>query len=673
MIKQVRFVVLLAFVFLTQSVRGQISLNADYSRYNIDRPITISFSNGPGNAADWIGIYKVGDVPGTNQATDWLYVNGTQTATVGISTGSVTFPAGLKDVGKYWVGFLENDGYNILKTDSIQVLDTLPRVTLNKKIFGLGDSIIATFKNGPGNPTDWIGIYHAGEVPGAPGIYSTLWAYVNGTQGATDSIRNGTIIFDTGLSEVGPYYVGFFLNDGYTFLDSTGFLVKSTDTIAPGPPTNVLTLSGTFSNLVLWDDVVNEPDAKYNVYYSTHQFSSVDSTIDDVPPYDWPVKTGSATHLLRAPGTDQNVTYYYGVNATDLASNVGPIGGGLTPVTTMAKGVPTISETAPQNFVADGEITEWIAAGIKPVKLNAFGANPTAHVVTNTAITDSNDLRVDVYMAMDANNLYIAYDVVDDIVSVDTSAGLQTWNQDSPDLNIGLYDWRGPHHKGYARGATPDYMLRFSKNRINDDHWGTIVMYPGANYVWKEKGVLPGYIVEAKIPFTTFAAIPGSVQPVPLPLDQVFVPRKGMRIPIDFSINDRDGGTGREGILSYSTLNNDNSWQNMYNWTYTWIGNQWLTGVQRDEAVPGTYELSQNYPNPFNPTTNIRFSVAQSGNVSLKLYDVLGREVAALVNERKAPGRYEVKFDGGGLASGVYFYRLQAGNFIQARKLLLLR
>ena len=103
MIKQVRFVVLLAFVFLTQSVRGQISLNADYSRYNIDRPITISFSNGPGNAADWIGIYKVGDVPGTNQATDWLYVNGTQTATVGISTGCVTFPAGLKDVGKYWV------------------------------------------------------------------------------------------------------------------------------------------------------------------------------------------------------------------------------------------------------------------------------------------------------------------------------------------------------------------------------------------------------------------------------------------------------------------------------------------------------------------------------------------------------------------------------------------
>jgi hypothetical protein len=663
--KQIRFFVLLAFVFLTQTVDAQVTLKADHPTYNINTPITISFGNGPGNATDWIGIYKVGDIPGTDQSTDYLYVNGTQTPTVGISTGSVTFPAGVNVQGKYWVGFFENDGYTILMTDSIQVLDTLPRVTINKKIFGLGDSIIATFKNGPGNPTDWIGIYHAGEIPGAPGVYSTLWFYVNGTQGATDSIRNGTIIFDTGLSDVGPYYIGFFLNDGYTFLDSTGFLVKSTDSLAPAAPTNVSAVAGTFANLVIWDDVPNEPDVKYNVYFSTHQFTSVDSTIDDVPPYDYPIHTGSATHALRAPATDQNVTYYYGVNATDLASNVGPIGGGLTPITTMAKGVPVISDTAPANFAADGELTEWIAAGIKPIRLNAFGANPTAHVVSNGVITDSTDLRVDVYMAMDANNLYIAYDVVDDMVSVDTSAGLQTWNQDSPDLNIGLYDWRGPHHKGYARGETPDYMLRFSKNRINDDHFGQVVMYPGTNYVWKEKSLLPGYIVEARIPFPTFAAISTG--------DRVFVPKKGMRIPIDFSINDRDAGTGREGILSYSYLNNDNSWQNMYNWTYTWIGDQWTTDVQRDEAVPRTFELSQNYPNPFNPSTVVRFQLPVISNVRLVVYDILGREVAMLVNERKAAGSYEVQFDGAGLASGVYFYRLQADEFVQTRKLLLLK
>ena len=157
---QLRFFVLVAFVVVAQTVYGQVSLHADHSVYNINRPITIAFSNGPGNAADWIGFFKVGDIPGTDQATDWQYVNGTQTATVGISTGSLTFPAGLKVVGKYWVGFFENDGYTILKTDSIQLVDTLPSVTINKKIYNLADSIIATFKNGPGNPMDWIGIYH---------------------------------------------------------------------------------------------------------------------------------------------------------------------------------------------------------------------------------------------------------------------------------------------------------------------------------------------------------------------------------------------------------------------------------------------------------------------------------------------------------------------------------
>jgi hypothetical protein len=345
----------------------------------------------------------------------------------------------------------------------------------------------------------------------------------------------------------------------------------------------------------------------------------------------------------------------------------------------MARGVPVISETAPPGFAADGDLAEWVAIGIAPVRLNSFGLNPTAHVVPNTVVTDSNDLRVDVYMAVDADNFYIAYDVVDELVSVDTSDAT-TWAQDSPDINIGLYDWRGPHHRGYSRGAKPDYMLRFSKNRINDDHFGQIVMYPGENYVWMEKTLVPGYIVEAKIPWTAFAAIS--------PGDQVFVPRKGMRIPIDFSINDRDEGTGREGILSYSALNNDNSWQHMYNWTHTWIGAQWTTGVEGEEAVPGTFELSQNYPNPFNPTTTIRFSIPQSGDVTLRVFDILGREVAVLVNEKRTAGRHDVTFDGTGLASGVYLYRLQVrpldsatgrdsrsgtGDFVQVRKLLLLK
>jgi hypothetical protein len=86
-----------------------------------------------------------------------------------------------------------------------------------------------------------------------------------------------------------------------------------------------------------------------------------------------------------------------------------------------------------------------------------------------------------------------------------------------------------------------------------------------------------------------------------------------------------------------------------------------------------TYGLDQNYPNPFNPSTRIKFSIPQSEFVSLKIYDVLGNEVATLVNEQRAPGAYEVTFDAGNLASGVYVYTLTAGDFVQTRKLMLMK
>ncbi len=106
-----------------------------------------------------------------------------------------------------------------------------------------------------------------------------------------------------------------------------------------------------------------------------------------------------------------------------------------------------------------------------------------------------------------------------------------------------------------------------------------------------------------------------------------------------------------------------------------------ITGVHEDNNIPGKFCLEQNYPNPFNPTTTIRFSIpnVKTGHapslqrVSLKVYDVLGREIATLVNEDKVPGNYEIKFNANGLASGIYFYRIKAGDFVQSKKMILLK
>ena len=103
-----------------------------------------------------------------------------------------------------------------------------------------------------------------------------------------------------------------------------------------------------------------------------------------------------------------------------------------------------------------------------------------------------------------------------------------------------------------------------------------------------------------------------------------------------------------------------------------------FSATPEDQAIPVRYALDQNYPNPFNPATIIRYALPAGGPVRLRIYDITGREVATLVDETKPAGTYEVRFDTnaarpGGLASGVYFYKIEAGSFVQTRKMLVLR
>ena len=94
--------------------------------------------------------------------------------------------------------------------------------------------------------------------------------------------------------------------------------------------------------------------------------------------------------------------------------------------------------------------------------------------------------------------------------------------------------------------------------------------------------------------------------------------------------------------------------------------------IERSSAsVPEHYTLEQNYPNPFNPSTTFRFSVARQGPVTLKIYDLLGKEVASVVNAELSPGQYEVRWNAAGLSTGMYVYRLQGNNFSATKKFVL--
>ncbi|MEW6702126.1 MAG: T9SS type A sorting domain-containing protein, partial [Bacteroidota bacterium] len=108
-------------------------------------------------------------------------------------------------------------------------------------------------------------------------------------------------------------------------------------------------------------------------------------------------------------------------------------------------------------------------------------------------------------------------------------------------------------------------------------------------------------------------------------------------------------------------------------YTYSFEVNVGPTDVKVEEGVPTAFSLSQNYPNPFNPSTTIKFGLPKESNVSLKIYNILGEEVATLANEVMQAGFHTVNFDASRLASGMYIYRIQAGNFTEVKKMLLMK
>ncbi len=96
-----------------------------------------------------------------------------------------------------------------------------------------------------------------------------------------------------------------------------------------------------------------------------------------------------------------------------------------------------------------------------------------------------------------------------------------------------------------------------------------------------------------------------------------------------------------------------------------------ITNKGTESEIIEGYKLEQNYPNPFNSISNVKFQIKNPGIVSLKVFDILGREVRTLLNEYKQPGKYQVSFDAGELSSGVYFYKMTAGEFSDVKKMIL--
>ncbi|MGH1366693.1 MAG: sugar-binding protein [Calditrichia bacterium] len=493
------------------------------------------------------------------------------------------------------------------------------------------------------------------------GGYADTWMNISVPLSAIDDFEAGTSLDTTAIARF--EILAEASANGYTILfDDMWTGNPSIDVVAPDPPTTLFVVPDNLTNLVTWVDTPNEEGETYQIYYSNDPITDVNAAGVDVVEQGLKAgeNSGSLSHLLYSPLADSTVNYYYAVTATDAAGNQGAPVASVNATSNTAKGIATFSLDVPSNFVADGDLSEW--ASVQPFEMAPSLGTP---IVTNTTISGDGDLSLKIYFAVDNDYLYFAMDVTDDVV--DTTAG-NSYEQDSPDLYLGTYDWRGAPHTSYQRGAMADHHLRFNHNQVILDNIGSAVLLTAgsADYHWETQFPI-GYVLEGRLSWADLAA-PGS--------DDVFVPVNGARIPFDISVNDADGGGIREGIMAWSPYNEDRSFQSPEWWLYTWIGNRSnpIVGIGDDEQlIPVEFALEQNYPNPFNPTTTIEYVLAKQSDVKLTVFNTIGQKVATLVNQSQTQGSYSVALDASRFSSGIYFYRLEAGSFTQTRKMILMK
>ncbi len=123
-------------------------------------------------------------------------------------------------------------------------------------------------------------------------------------------------------------------------------------------------------------------------------------------------------------------------------------------------------------------------------------------------------------------------------------------------------------------------------------------------------------------------------------------------------------------VLAHLGSNDSSDWSTPWKFKDTTI----ISGIEQDKNITLTkFGICQNYPNPFNPSTNIKFDIPKELNVKITVYNILGKEVAIILNKELRTGSYEVNFDANNLASGIYFYRIQAGDFISVKKMILIK
>jgi hypothetical protein len=296
--------------------------------------------------------------------------------------------------------------------------------------------------------------------------------------------------------------------------------------------------------------------------------------------------------------------------------------------------------------------------GANPATMNIFRVDNSGNIENlmfdNFAI---------VYPLYDDNNFYAFFNITDDDIEDNpshTAAG-ENYQKDSEELYIDGDDSKTP-------GSVPSSDLHATFPHAYMD----VEIDNIANLGFPSDGTIPTDGVEFKITENDY----GWNLEVKIPLDNLNIPAvEGTAIGFELQNNESDADdAGNRGAMEKWWNKTNNSWADASIWGEAYLGSLAVVGVkEKPSTVVTRYDLSQNYPNPFNPATKISFSVPKSGFVTLKVYNLLGQLISTVLSKELNTGSYEADFNAANLPSGIYFYKLEAGNTVLTKKMMLLK
>jgi uncharacterized delta-60 repeat protein len=371
-----------------------------------------------------------------------------------------------------------------------------------------------------------------------------------------------------------------------------------------------------------------------------------------------------ATIKYNSSGVEQWVSRYNGPgNSIDKVFSMALDGSGNVYVTGWSIGSGTADDYATIKYNSSG-VEQWVS------RYN--GPGNSTDIAFSIAIDISGNVYVTGYSKGDGTS--------EDFATIKyNSSGIEQWVSRYNGLGNGLdvarsigVDGSGNVYvTGYSTGAAGYGYATLKYNSAGVEQWVQRYNGPGNVFDWAYALAIDDsgnvYVTggSAGIAFDRdYATIKYNSAG-----DSIWVQRyNGPQNNSDEANSIAVDGSGNVYVTGYSIVNGNNS-------DYITIKySQLPSGVdQTTSDLPENYSLLQNYPNPFNPSTRIQYQVSSISKVSLKVYDILGNEVAILVNEEKPAGIYEVNFSADGLTSGIYFYKLQAGSLVETKKMIVLK